>query len=54
VKRRAANTLIWLTISTLAGVAGKYVFGISFWLGFLLALLSLIVNGIIAGGADDW
>jgi hypothetical protein len=43
-----------VAISALVAAAGKYVFGISFWPGFLLALLSLIVNGMIAGRADDW
>jgi hypothetical protein len=54
VKRRAVYALIWLAVSTLAGLAGKYVFGISFWPGFLLTLLSLTVNGLIAERADDW
>ncbi|HEX8466918.1 MAG TPA: hypothetical protein VF620_03830 [Allosphingosinicella sp.] len=50
--RKLGNTtqaayFVRLAVSSVAGVAAKYVFGISFWLGFLLALLSSIVNGFI-------
>jgi YD repeat-containing protein len=43
--RKVGNTtqaayFVRLAVSSVAGVAAKYVFGISFWLGFLLALLS--------------
>jgi hypothetical protein len=43
---------IWLVIAAIAGGVVHFVFGVSFWLGALLAVFSLIVNGLIIEWED--
>jgi hypothetical protein len=42
----------WLVIAAIAGGVAHFVFGVSFWLGALLAVFSLIVNGLIIEWED--
>ena len=50
IKARLKPTLVWLTISLLAGAFGRYFLGLGFLVSALIAGLSLIANGLLA----DW
>jgi asparagine N-glycosylation enzyme membrane subunit Stt3 len=52
VKTWLIYSVAWLAICGLLGVLGLKFLGISFWMGFCIAAVALLLNGLIAEFED--